>query len=85
MYLCFEALLCHVGKGALILLQEGFAPAFQMLTAECCGLQDEGHTAGMVHDRDSVLMLLPDASAGAGARASATTNSARREQKVIPS
>ena len=45
MYLCLEALLCHVSQAGLVLQQEGFTPALQMLTGEGSGLQDERHTA----------------------------------------
>ena len=45
MHLCLEALLCHVSQAGLVLLQEGFAPALKMLTAEGSRLQDECHTA----------------------------------------
>ena len=45
MYLCLEALLCHVSQAGLVLLQEGFTPALQMLTAEGSRLQDERHAA----------------------------------------
>lgn len=44
-YLCLEAVLCHVSQAGLILLQECFTPALQMLTGEGGGLQDERHTA----------------------------------------
>ncbi len=45
MHLCLEAVLCHVSQAGLVLLQEGFTPALQMLTAEGSRLQDERHTA----------------------------------------
>ncbi len=45
MYLCLEAVLCHVSQAGLVLLQERFTPALQMLTGEGGRLQDERHTA----------------------------------------
>ncbi len=44
-HLCLEALLCHVIQAGLILLQEGFTSALQMLTGEGSRLQNERHTA----------------------------------------
>ena len=45
MYLCLEAFLCHVIQAGLVLLQESFTPALQMMTGEGSRLQDERHTA----------------------------------------
>ena len=54
-YLCLEALICHLLKAGLKLLQESLTAALQLLTGEGSGLQNERHTAS-THSCVSICM-----------------------------